>query len=402
MSTVVPDTPALRFAEFSGPWREAHGGDAFGSRRERGEPGLPLYSVTLESGMVRRDSLEREIQSNATDEANLKARRGDIVYNMMRMWQGAMGVAPEDCMVSPAYVVLAPKPQTSPRFYVQWFRRPRALHSLWSYSHGLTNDRLRLYYKDFAQIPMRMPERAEQEKIGDFLEAIDARLALFDAEAERLADYKKGLAQQLFSEATRFRSADGSAYRDWAEVRLGDVARFRKGKGVARDDVVVGGATPCVRYGELYTTYTENITAIASATDVDPSGLFLSEASDVILPASGEMPLDMASAACVRSAGVALGGDINVLRTPLHGLFLAYLLRTTKRRDIARLAQGNSVVHLYGHHLATLRFRAPVDREEQEKIAGALAVLDDRIADVRNQSEALSTFKAGLLQTLFV
>ena len=402
MSPAVADSPALRFPGFSGPWTEAHGGDAFSSRRARGEAGLPLYSVTLENGMVRRDSLEREIQSNATDEANLKARGGDIVYNMMRMWQGAMGVAPEDCMVSPAYVVLAPKPQTSSRFFAQWFRWPRALHALWAYSHGLTNDRLRLYYKDFAQIPMRLPDRPEQEKIADFLDAIDARLAMFGAEADELAAYKQGLAQRLFSEGMRFRRADGADYPEWVEVRLGDVTQFRKGKGVARDDVVEGGATPCLRYGELYTTYTENITVIASATNADPAGLVMSRADDVVLPASGEMSLDMASAACVRSAGVALGGDINILRTPLHGLFLAYLLRTTLRRDIARLAQGNSVVHLYGHHLATLRFRAPAEREEQEKIAGALAALDDRIADVRGQAETLSMFKAGLLQKLFV
>ena len=402
MSPAASDTPALRFPGFTAPWMEAHGGDAFSSRRARGEAGLPLYSVTLENGMVRRDSLDREIQSNATDEANLKARGGDIVYNMMRMWQGAMGVAPEDCMVSPAYVVLAPKPQTSSRFFAQWFRRPRALHALWAYSHGLTNDRLRLYYKDFAQIPMGLPDRPEQEKIADFLDAIDARRAMFDAEADELAAYKQGLAQRLFSEATRFHRADGTDYPDWGEVRLGDVARFRKGKGVARDDVVEGGATPCLRYGELYTTYTENITAIASATNADPAGLVMSQADDVVLPASGEMPLDMASAACVRSARVALGGDINILRTPLHGLFLAYLLRTTKRRDIARLAQGNSVVHLYGHHLATLRFRAPAEHEEQEKIAGALAAVDDRIADVRRQAETLALFKAGLLQKLFV
>ncbi|MBK7284433.1 MAG: hypothetical protein IPI83_08725 [Sphingomonadales bacterium] len=108
--------PTLRFPEFTGAWQAKHGDDAFKSRRQRATEGLPLYSVTMDQGMVRRDSLDREFASNAPDEANLRVFKDDHVYNMMRMWQGAVGRAPEDCMVSPAYVVLQPKPGTDPHF----------------------------------------------------------------------------------------------------------------------------------------------------------------------------------------------------------------------------------------------------------------------------------------------
>jgi type I restriction enzyme S subunit len=396
------DAPALRFPEFSEPWPDRKGGDFFTQRRARGRAGLPIYSVTIDRGMVRRDSLVREIGANAEDEANLAAKRDDIVYNMMRMWQGAMGRAPEDCMVSPAYVVLAPKPGTSPQFFEQWFRRARSVYWLWAYSYGLTNDRLRLYFRDFEKVPMRVPGRPEQEKIAAFLGRVDERIGLLARERDLLLASKKGMAQALFSQALRFRADDGKAYPDWIEVKLGGVATFKKGRGIARDDVVAGGALPCIRYGELYTAYGERISEVQSSTDVPARELLLSQAGDVILPASGEMPLDMASAACVLQAGVALGGDLNVVRTSLDGPFLAYLLRNAKRREIGRLAQGNSIVHLSGAHLATLKLSVPADKGEQRKIAGALGAIDDKIAAVTARTEYLQAFKTGLLQQMFV
>lgn len=260
MSAANADEPALRFAEFNGPWPEVRGGDAFDSRRARGEPGLPLYSVTLDNGMVRRDSLEREIQSNGTDEANLKACQGDIVYNMMRMWQGAMGEAPEDCMVSPAYVVLSPKAGASSQFFAQWFKRPRAIHWLWAYSHGLTNDRLRLYYKDFAQIPMRVPERREQQKIAEFLGAIDQRLSLHLAELEALDVYKRGLLQKLFSQTMRFERDDGSAYPNWTPTVLGALFEWLPTNSFSRDKLSDDGpGVQNIHYGDIHRRFSARL-----------------------------------------------------------------------------------------------------------------------------------------------
>ena len=395
-------TPKLRFPQFQGAWHARHGRDAFMSRRSRGLPGLPLYSVTLDQGMVRRDSLEREFASNATDESNLRAEQDDLVYNMMRMWQGAVGRAPEECIVSPAYVVLAAKAETSPRFFEHWFQRKRSVYWLWAYSHGLTSDRLRLYFRDFSQVPMSLPSREEQEKIADFLGAVDERVRLLRQRQEVLEQYKRGVMQRIFAQTLRFKRDDGADFPDWVEMRLGDVARFTKGKGISKDDIITGGALPCIRYGELYTIYAEKIEAVVSATNVPANELLLSQRGDVILPASGETPLDMASACCVLIDGVALGGDLTVVRSSLDGLFLAYLLRGRHRRDVGRLAQGNSVVHLYGSHLAKLKVSVPPDGAEQRKIADFLSVIDDKIAAVAGKIAAMQTFKKGLLQQMFV
>jgi type I restriction enzyme, S subunit len=402
MTHAAPGSPPLRFPEFAGNWQVKRGGDAFDQRRERGEDGLPLYSVTIDRGIVRRDSLDREISSAMEDEGNLRVRQDDLAYNMMRMWQGAVGRAGKDGMVSPAYVVLAPKADTAPAFFEYWFKRSRSLYLLWAYSYGLTNDRLRLYFRDFSKVPMALPDRNEQQKIADFLSSLDERIALLTRKAEALLSYKREVARRLFSRELRFRRDDGSDFSDWKHVHLRDVATFAKGRGVSKDDISADGETPCIRYGELYTAYSERIECVISRTNVPLNQLLLSEKGDVILPASGELPLDMASASYVPMPGIALGGDINVIRSSLHGLFLAYLLRGPLRRSVGRLAQGNSVVHLYSSHLAGLALSVPSDIQEQQRIADFLSAIDDKIGAVRAKVTAMQTLKKGLLQKMFV
>jgi type I restriction enzyme S subunit len=192
--------PRLRFPEFRDKpeWEEKKAGTLFGNRIDKGVEGLPIYSVTMHDGMVRRDSFDRDFYDIEDAAGNKKACRDDIVYNMMRMWQGALGVAPEDCLVSPAYVVLAPQTDVVSGFFGYLFKLPASLQLLTSHSRGLTKDRLRLYYDDFARIPLRCPGREEQQRIAKCLASYDT---LITAESRKLAAlklHKKGLMQQLF------------------------------------------------------------------------------------------------------------------------------------------------------------------------------------------------------------
>jgi len=207
--------------------------------------------------------------------------------------------------------------------------------------------------------------------------------------------------QQLFSQKIRFKDDDGNDFPNWEEKRLGDVATFSKGKGISKADISEDGETPCIRYGEIYTLYREHITDVQSATDVDAKNLYLSQAQDVIIPASGEDPLDMAHACCVEDAGIALGGDINVLRGAPNGVFLAYYLNNAKRKEIASYAQGNSVVHLYASQIRNLAVSLP-HPSEQRKIADFLSALDRKIDLVGQELDHARTFKQGLLQQMFV
>ena len=196
----VETQPRLRFPEFqdAGEWEVRKAGTLFSNRVTKGEQGLPIYSVTMHDGMVRRDSLDRNYYDIEDAAGNKKVSRNDIAYNMMRMWQGALGVAPEDCLVSPAYIVLAPAKGTVPEFFQYMFKLPATLLTLTSHSRGLTKDRLRLYYDDFARIPLWCPSPDEQQRIADCLTTLDDLIAAQTQKHEALKTHKKGLMQQLF------------------------------------------------------------------------------------------------------------------------------------------------------------------------------------------------------------
>jgi len=191
--------PRLRFPEFqrTEDWKKVNLGTLFSNRTERGKADLPIYSVTITSGLVKRSSLERKIDDIAEPGSNKLVRAGDLAYNMMRMWQGAIGVAREDCMISPAYIVLEPH-GVNPFFFFYLLRMPDALRTLTAHSRGLTEDRLRLYYDDFRTIVLRCPSLTEQNRIADCLKSIDDLISAQSVKLESLREHKKGLMQQLF------------------------------------------------------------------------------------------------------------------------------------------------------------------------------------------------------------
>lgn len=192
--------PRLRFPEFhsAGEWKSRKAGTMFSNRVTKGEQGLPIYSVTIHDGMIKRDSFDRNFYDIEDAARNKKVGKGNIAYNMMRMWQGAVGVAPEDCLVSPAYIVLAPMKGAVPEFFQYLLKLPETLALLTSRSRGLTKDRLRLYYDDFASIQLRCPTQPEQQRIASCLSSVDAQINLEIQKLEALKTHKKGLMQRLF------------------------------------------------------------------------------------------------------------------------------------------------------------------------------------------------------------
>lgn len=187
---------------------------------------------------------------------------------------------------------------------------------------------------------------------------------------------------------------------EWETKKLGEIATFSKGKGISKSDIEENGITECIRYGELYTHYKEVINEIKSKTNVNTSTLVLSEKNDVIIPASGETTIDIATASCVLKSGIALGGDLNIIKTKNNGVFLSYYLNSKKKIEIANLAQGISVVHLYSSQLATLTLSLPTI-QEQKRISTFLAKISERIDCSIKIIENLKTQMLGFQEKIF-
>lgn len=185
---------------------------------------------------------------------------------------------------------------------------------------------------------------------------------------------------------------------EWKAEQLDNIATLSKGIGISKEQLSEDGE-PCILYGELYTKYkSEIIKQVESKTDINGSKLKRSKANDVIIPCSGETAVDIATARCVPFDNILFGGGLNVISLHQYdGAFMSYQLNGKRKYDIARVAQGVSIVHLYGEHLKAIKTYNPT-LPEQQKIAKLLSLLDDRIDTQNKIIEKLQSLIKGIAQ----
>ena len=185
---------------------------------------------------------------------------------------------------------------------------------------------------------------------------------------------------------------------EWNEVTLNDVATFSKGKGISKNDISDYGIE-CVRYGELYTKYNEMIYNVESKTNLDKNELKLSEKDDILIPCSGETAIDLATASCIQKDQVAIGGDITVIKTNQYAPFITYYLNQ-KKTEIAKYAQGVSIVHLYPKDFKVMNIRIP-SFNEQKKIIALLEEITKKEQLLKSKYQEYQDFKKYLMQEIF-
>lgn len=158
----------------------------FQQRDERGEPELPLLEVSISAGVSLRKFSDDRIETTASDFNIYKvAREGDVVFNKMRMWQGAVGITPEDGLVSPDYTVAIPLGTLSSEYAEQLFRTKMFSAECARYSHGIVWDRLRLYWEGFRDIVVPLPPSEEQQAIVAYIATKTAKLDTLKLVTER-------------------------------------------------------------------------------------------------------------------------------------------------------------------------------------------------------------------------
>ena len=193
-------------------WEVRRNGRLFVQRNETGFPELPILEVSLNTGIRIRDfgNSDRK-QIMAVRSEYKRAVKGDIAYNMMRMWQGAVGVIPVDGLVSPAYVVARPLKGTESRYFSALFRTNVYMAEVDKYSHGIVKDRNRLYWEDFKQMPTPYPPPDEQGCIVRYLDKttddIDTVVARGRQEIDLLREYRTRLITDVVTGKLDVRSA---------------------------------------------------------------------------------------------------------------------------------------------------------------------------------------------------
>ena len=156
-------TQKLRF-NFNDAWKTVKIKDIFDERSEKGFLDLELLSVTLNDGVIKRSEIESKDNSNENKSNYKHVLPGDIVYNSMRMWQGASGVSPYEGIVSPAYTILIPKNVYS-KYFGYYFKTNEMVYQFKKYSQGLTSDTWNLKYPLISEIKIKIPSIEEQKEI---------------------------------------------------------------------------------------------------------------------------------------------------------------------------------------------------------------------------------------------
>jgi type I restriction enzyme S subunit len=184
---------------------------------------------------------------------------------------------------------------------------------------------------------------------------------------------------------------------DWEVKKLGDIAIFLKGRGLAKSELIPFGGEPCIHYGELFTQYPEKITEIISQTITSIPNACRSVSNDVLMPTSDVTPRGLAKASCLEIDGVILGGDILVIRSKqgtVDGTFLSYMIRY-EENQVLQLVTGSTVYHLYASDMKEFIFSLPT-LAEQQAIARVLSdtdalinALDKLIAKKRDIKKAV-------------
>jgi type I restriction enzyme S subunit len=192
----------LRFKDDDGQdfpdWKVMKIGELFSNRSTKFNGDDELLSVTMNNGIKKRSEIAGKDNSSDDKSNYKKVCRGDIVYNSMRMWQGASGLSPYDGVVSPAYTVVSPNDLASGVYFSYFFKHEPVIHIFRRNSQGLTSDTWNLKYPQFSSIKFRVPSFKEQLKIEKFLETIDQKINLAQQQIEQTQAYKQGLLQQIF------------------------------------------------------------------------------------------------------------------------------------------------------------------------------------------------------------
>ncbi|WP_215844595.1 NADAR domain-containing protein [Acidithiobacillus montserratensis] len=401
-------------------WQVLRNGRLFGHRVETGFPDLPILEVSLRTGVRVRDmeNLKRK-QVMSQKEKYKRAAKGDIAYNMMRMWQGAVGPAPVDGLVSPAYVVVKPYDEANSSYYSYLFRTAAYMQEVNKFSRGIVADRNRLYWESFKQMPSLVPPRPEQDQIVAYLRAQDAHIARYILVKRQLitllTEQKLALIDRAVTRGldpnVRLKPSGvewlGEVPAHWEVAFIKHIADVRF-SGVDKHSYDHETPVRLCNYTDVYKN--DRITGDmdlmrAAATAAEIARLTL-KAGDVILTKDSETPDDIGVPAWVPAdlPGVVCAYHLGLLRPELDRVLGEFLFRAIGSARTAQqfhvLATGVTRFALGKHDVKNAVIALPPVEEQKaicRWITDECQPLDDAIARTEDEIKLIREYRDRLI-----
>ena len=401
--------PKLRFPEFDEPYRKCQIGDIYVERGQRGAGDMELLSVTMNDGVMPRSEIEGK-DNSSEDKSNYKVvRKDDMVYNSMRMWQGANGVSNYDGIVSPAYTVLMPIEEIDNRYFAALFKTSNLINEFRKKSQGLTSDTWNLKYPQIRPIRLYIPSLREQHKISAFIDALEERIGKQRQLVDALKKYKRGLLKDMFpqEDATVPKLRLAGFTSDWVQHNLGDLMNVTSVKRIHQSDWTNSG----VRFLRA-----RDIVAAAKNEKVSEPLFISQEKYNEYSEISGKVKKGDLLVTGVGTIGVPMlinsdeplyfkDGNIIWFKNEniIDGKFFYYSFVSDGIQKFILESAGTGTVGTYtidsGRKTPVY---LPVQREEQIQIGKYFSQLDALIVLHQRKLDILMQCKNGIVQQLFI
>ena len=347
---------------------------------------MELLSVTMNDGVKPRSEIEGK-DNSSEDKSNYKiVRKGDMVYNSMRMWQGSNGISPCDGIVSPAYTVLMPKQEINNGYFAALFKSANLINEFRKNSQGMTSDTWNLKYPQIETIKVQIPSVSEQDKVSGMFSVLDERIAAQSRLVESLKKYKRGLLSAVFSQnVSMFSTADFYAFSELA------VRRSEK------YDPKCNAHAVCI---ELEHIEQETGRIIGSTcADYQNSIKTVCKPGDVMF---GKLRPYLRKYAFVQKECVCSSEMWSLIPTDIViPKYLFYLIQSEAFMKVANVSSGTKMPRAEWSTIAKSGYLIP-SKDDQQATVDILETTDRIIVSHVASYDRLIEYKKGLLQRLFI
>ena len=403
--------PELRFDGFEDAWEQRKLGELAevvgGGTPSTAVPAywdgdIDWYAPAEIAEQIYVSSSQRKITERGYNHSSAKMLPAGTVLFTSRAGIGKTAILTREGCTNQGFQSIVPNKEQLDSYFI--FSRTEEL-KMYGETVGAGSTFVEVSGKQMADMDLMMPTTIkEQRVIGSFFARLDHLITLHQRKYEKLIEVKKSMLEKMFphdgADVPEIRFA---GFTDaWEQRKLGDLAQFSKGSGYSKSDIKNNG-TPIILYGRLYTQYETVISDVDTFVD-EKDGSVYSRGGEVVVPASGETAEDISIASVVAKSGILLGGDLNII-TPqniIDPTFLAISISNGKpHQDMAKMAQGKSVVHLHNTDLEKINLLYP-KLAEQQQISRYFCQIDHLITLHQRKLEKLKNIKKSCLKKMFV
>ena len=392
------NVPNLRFPEFQGEWEE-HKLEDITAEIGDGIHATPIYDDNGTFYFVNGNNISEygititATTQKVTEEEALRNNASALnSYSILLSINGTVGNVAlyknESIMLGKSACYINVSSNINRNYIFYYLMMPKCQFYFTSELTGTTIKNLSL--KSIRKTKVLLPNANEQSKIARLFDAINERIATQNKIIEDLKKLKSAIIEKHYRQAEK------------QTVCIADLGEHFSVGNLAKDDLSETG-TPCILYGELFTTYGETISQIESRTN-KTGGMVLSKKGDLLFPSSTTVDaVSLIAPSVINIDNVVLGGDMFGIHinSNFDAQYLSYFFNHIAKRRLAKYAKGSTIIHLHYADIEKAKLLLPC-LKEQHRMAKCLVSLDNKINVETLSLNLLNNQKTYLLRHMFI